>query len=110
MDFNGVDAVLEGIILPDGLGRESANLTHRNQPGVQLERNRRAENESPALDRYDFVDPVIGLASASTAIPKAPGSASKGVISRNRTPDLREIRHIANMPAELLKLGGLRLV
>src|SRR5690606_7816470 len=50
VDFDGVDAVLERVLLPDGLPRQFTLFTNRDESAAEPVRDCTAQNETPGLD------------------------------------------------------------
>ena len=88
MDLDDVDAVLELVLLADGLGRQLALLADRHEAAAQAIRDGAAKDEAARLDAGDdsMRRSVKGATSRSMQARKPLAWPSSVVMSRNMMP------------------------
>ncbi len=102
-------AVLERVFRAFGLVRQSAFFPDRHKTNAEFICHRRTEEKATRIDSYNFVD----LPSAALVKKQVHRRTKQRAVFQNRRDifendsPLREIRHVAHAPAQLIDLIGI---
>ena len=98
MDLDTVDAVLELVVVPDGLGGKLAFLADRHEARAEEVCHGSADDEAPRLDRGDLGDPMAAIALVDVVDGKAQADRvfqERGDVAEH-DPLLRVVRNRAD--------------